>query len=61
MDESFRHGFASSVTMVCDGCGHREDGALAERRPPVKYYDINRRSVLGMRLIGRGREAVTTN
>ena len=58
VEESFRSGLASTVVTRCDSCHQSETRALVKRNTPVKCYDVNRHSVLGMRLIGRGREAL---
>ena len=51
-------GLASAVQLKCSSCGKAFEGPLAERRPPARFHDINRRSALAMRTIGKGRQAL---
>lgn len=60
LQESTRYGLASAVELVCSSCGHAFEGPLAEKRTPMRFYDVNRRSAMAMRMIGRGRESLRT-
>eukprot|EP00117_Sycon_ciliatum_P008187 scpid80868/ scgid11001/ len=42
----------------CDKCGDETSLPMSRKQPAVKWYDVNRKSVLAMRLIGRGRESL---
>lgn len=58
--ESRREGLASFVTITCDNpdCGESVTSSLAKESPTGKFFEVNRRAVLAMRLIGRGEEAL---
>ena len=51
-------GLASVVQLKCDSRGQVFHGPLAIRHPPSRFYDINRRSAVAMRAIGKGRQAL---
>ena len=58
LEEVERHGLASVLSLACLHCGAEETEAMAEQSMQRKFYDINRKSVLAMRAVGKGREAL---
>ena len=59
LEEATRQGLASELRLVCDRCDAETCEAMAEKTVQMKYFDINRKSVLAMRVAGRAREALT--
>lgn len=57
-----RFGMAQELELKCDACGHSVSRVLAKKRVVHKtnMYEVNRKAVLGMRLIGRGFQALCT-
>ena len=52
-------GLVPICIMTCDSCHFSSPQfSLGAKNPAVKFYDINRRSVVAMRMIGRGLEAL---
>ena len=58
VQESTRYDLAPILELTCDHCGHVFEGRLAEKHTPMRFYDVNRRSAMAMRMIGKGREAL---
>lgn len=58
VSETLRHGLASVVKLTCSHCGKSSDYPLVQKHSPRRYFDLNRRSALAMRIIGRGGEAL---
>lgn len=59
LEEAKREGLASELRLVCDHCNAETCEAMADKTVQMKYFDINRKSVLAMRVTGRAREALT--
>ena len=62
IEESKRHGLAPELHLTCLLCGHVASAILSEQTKVHKthMHQVNRRAVLGMRLIGRGYNALCT-
>lgn len=56
LTEVAREGLASKLALECDECGASTSKMLAQ--PSGRAWDVNRRAVMGMRWIGRGRQAL---
>ena len=62
LGETGRFGLAPTLELTCGSCGCSSTGTLAQKqiRGRSHFYDVNRKAVLGMRLIGRGYTALKT-
>ena len=56
--ETQRFGLMTECALRCNSCSDQTQLPLSRKHPNVKWHDINRKSVLAMRLIGRGRESL---
>lgn len=56
VSESSRHGLASEVVVSCDSCDFQKILPLSLKKE--RFHEVNRRSVLAMRRIGRGHAAL---
>lgn len=54
--EAKREGLASTLQLTCQACNESSSATLAKRCG--RFWDVNRRATLGMRWIGRGRQAL---
>eukprot|EP00117_Sycon_ciliatum_P046428 scpid67182/ scgid2109/ len=54
LTESACAGLVSTVEVTCDHCGNVTSSHAVEKA--THHFDLNRMSVLGMRMLGRGRE-----
>ena len=59
LEEAERQGLATELRLVCDRCGAVTRGGMAKRTSQAKYFDINERSVLAMRVTGLASGALT--
>ena len=57
-----RHGLATELQISCESCRFFESSVLSQSKSVSKttVYQANRRAVLGMRMIGRGYNALCT-
>ena len=51
-----RHGLASCLEVTCSSCDERKPEFMS--RKISRFWEVNRRAVLGMRLIGKSRQAL---
>ena len=58
LQESECVGLVPMWILECDTCNVRTEMAMGEKPDQAKFFDINRRSTLAMRLVGRGRDAL---
>ena len=56
--EESRYGLATECALRCSSCDSSASSPLSLKKTGQKWYDVNRRSVLAMRLVGRGRESL---
>ena len=56
--EVSRYGLATECALRCNACASSESSPLSLKKTGQKWYEINRRSVLAMRLVGQGRESL---
>ena len=56
MEEVKREGVAPTIALTCTQCQQKTARTLANKCG--HFWDVNRRAVLGMRWIGRGRQAL---
>ena len=58
LEEVERSGLACVLRLTCLHCRAEQTEAMAEQSTQKKFYDINRKSALAMRVVGKGREAL---
>eukprot|EP00117_Sycon_ciliatum_P033490 scpid90255/ scgid25761/ len=58
LQESECVGLVPMWILECDTCNVRTEMAMGKKPDQAKFFDINRRSTLAMRLVGRGRDAL---
>ena len=51
-------GLAPTAHLTCSDCGKVYEGPLADRKPPARFFSINRRCAVAMRSVGKGRQAL---
>ena len=56
MEEVKREGLAPTIALTCTQCQQRTARTLANKCG--HFWDVNRRAVLGMQWIGRGKQAL---
>ena len=62
LSEQGRHGLAPTSVLSCSNCKHLKSSTVGQRqiRGKSRFYDINRRAVLAMRILGCGCRALRT-
>ena len=60
--EEDSHGLAPAIELECTECGSISSEVLAEKQVTGKsrFYNVNRKAVLAMRMIGRGYQGLKT-
>ena len=56
--KSGRAGLAPFLSITCSDCHHRSVHSLVKKSAHSRFFDVNRRSVLAMRRIGKGHKAL---